>query len=116
ALDEAGGALRARVVVGRSRRRAGVGVARPSAAAAADAVRVEEAQVEPDRRVERAVLVHEHERELRLERVGVAARREVAGALAELADRVRDATNDLTRARLLSRRLSVQVALREVLR
>jgi hypothetical protein len=37
-----------------------------------------EAAVEPDGRVERAVLVHEQERELGLERLGVLRRREVA--------------------------------------
>ena len=75
-----------------------------------------EAAVEPHRRVERAVLVHEQERELGLERVGVVLRREVAAELlARLADGVRDAVDDLAHAGLALLRVAVEAGLAEVL-
>ena len=54
-----------------------------------------EADVEPDRRVERRVLVDEDRLELGLEGVGLLVRREVAALTAPAADRVDDAADHL---------------------
>jgi hypothetical protein len=79
-----------------------------------DAVALEEPAVEPHGRVERAVLVDEQERELGLERVGLARAGEVAAeALAGLADGVRDAVHHLATLRSPSSFLPWRPALRK---
>ena len=117
-LDEARRALRALVGASAvSRHRVGSSTSQaPVAARALDAVAVEEAAVEPHRRVEGAELVDEQVRELGLEGVGVFLRREVAAeALAGLADGVREAVDDLADARLAELFLAVEAGLAEVL-
>ena len=59
-----------------------------------------EADVEPDRRVERGVLVDEDRLQLGLERVGLLVGREVAALAAPAADRVDDAADHLLHAAL----------------
>jgi hypothetical protein len=64
-----------------------------------------EAAVEPHRRVERADLLHEHERQLGLERVRVLERGEIAALLlAGVADGVGEPVHDLAHARLVAGR------------
>ena len=116
-LDEARRALRALVGVLRLRDGVGADVPRPVAARAGDAVLGPQAQVEPDRRVEGAVLVDEQVRELGLERVGVRLRGEVAAEVVGRAtDGVREAMHDLADAGLALVLVAVEAGLAEVLR
>jgi hypothetical protein len=116
-LDEARRALRARVRVRRLGDGALLEVPRPVSARALDAVLMKEAEVEPNGGVERAVLVHEEERQLGFERVGVGLAGEVAAELvARDADRVREAMHDLADARLALVFVATDSRLAEVLR
>src|SRR5579883_3436861 len=76
----------------------GLGVDEPVAALALEAVFVEEAAIEPDRRVEGGVLVDEKEGELGLEERRRGGAGEVAPLFAGLADRARHPSHDLAGA------------------
>ena len=103
-LDEARRALRApvRVLGLEDAVTADVGgIPGPVSARARDTVLVVEAAVEPNGRVERAVLVDEEKRELRFERLRVGLGGEVAAEVfARLTNGVGDAVDDLTNAAL----------------
>ena len=96
ALDEAGRGLR--VLVGARRPRvtvAGLLVPSPVVGRAVDPVAVEQPDVEPDRRVERAVLVQAEGRQLVVEPLGVLVGGEVAVFLAPVGDRPGHAVDQL---------------------
>ena len=122
-LDEAGVRLRVAVGVGRALGRAGAVVGDPVALRrAGDAVGVVEAGVEPLRAVRRRHLVEQHVRELVVERLGVALRREVAVLLAPVGPAAREAVDDLAHralgaedglARLVEERRTVGGELRD---
>src|SRR5690606_13271787 len=116
-LNEARRALRAAVRVRRLDDVVALLVVGPVAAGSVDAVLVIEAAVEPDRRVESAVLVGHQERELGFEGVGVLLGGEVpAELLAGHADGVGDAMDDLADAGLSACLVAMETRLTEVLR
>src|SRR5690606_26071589 len=100
ALDEAGRALRILVGALGPLDAAGVGVPAPVVGGALDAVAVVEADVEPDRRVERAVLVQAEGGQLVVEDLGVGVGGEVAVLAAPVGDGAGDAIDELADAPL----------------
>ncbi len=95
ALDEAGRGLGELVGTLRPGNRAGLLVPPIIVGRAADPVDVEQANIEPDRRVERPVLIQAEGRQLVIEPFGVLGGGKVAVFLAPVGDRSRDAVDQL---------------------
>ena len=109
ALDEAGAALRILVGVVGHHHVAGGLVPAPVARGALHAVLVVQADVEPDRRIERAVLVDAEPGQVAVEVLAVGLRAEVAVADAPIGDRARHAVDELLDGVLPLRRVDLAV-------
>ena len=103
ALNEAGRGLGELVGVLRLDNLVSLGVPVPVAHRALDAVLVEQADVEPDRRIERDVLMNAQPRQVAVEVLAVFSRGEIAVLQAPIGDRAADAVDKLPHARLALR-------------
>src|SRR5262249_16763503 len=104
ALNEAGRALRILVRILRLLDVHRLGVPAPITLGADDAVDVEQADVEPNGRIERPVLMQAKPGQLAIELFGVLVAGKIAVGLTPVGDRARDAMNKLPHAPLALRR------------
>ena len=104
ALNEAGRGLGELVGVLRLGDLALLGIPVPVAHGALDAVLVEQADIEPDRRIERGVLMNAEPRQVAVEILGVGGRGEIAVLQAPIGDGAADAVDKLPHAPLPLRR------------